>query len=353
MKKFECVCGNRVFFENTHCNNCGRLLGFDAATRRLLALEREQGAWCSPTSAADGSLRLCRNAVEHTACNWLIRRASAREYCLSCQLSRTIPNLASPHGLHRWQALESAKRRLIYSLLELDLPIVAKREDAERGLAFDFLEDQASNPTVLHQHVATGHAQGLITINVREADHAAREETRSQMNEPYRTLLGHFRHEIGHYYWERLVANSPWTQPFRERFGDERRDYTRAMQAYYERGPQADWRAEYISAYACAHPWEDWAETWAHYLHMTDTLETALSFGVVADAADDRNFQQWLDEWMQLTVVMNALNRSMGVQDAYPFVLSPAATDKLRFVHRVITVTAPANRVSAAPRRPA
>lgn len=338
MKRFQCVCGNTVFYENTHCAVCGRLLGFDPEARTMLALEPAgTDIWRPPHSALAGRrYRLCRNAIDYQACNWLVD-ANADGYCLSCSLNRTIPNLEAPGNLRRWQALEMAKRRLIYTLLELNLPVASKRQDLQDGLAFDFMEDQASNPNVPEEHVSTGHADGLITINVREADPGAREFTRARMNEPYRSLLGHFRHEIGHYYWDRLIKNQPWLEEFRRRFGDERESYAYALQRYYEQGPPADWPEKYIAAYAAAHPWEDWAETWAHYLHMTDTLETALSFGVVAQEEAEAGFGHWLNEWMRLTVIMNALNRSMGVQDAYPFVLSSPVTNKLRFIHQVIT----------------
>jgi hypothetical protein len=340
VKDFCCVCGNRVFFENTHCMRCGRLLGYDPEARAMLPLEwAAQGILRSPAATArDRDYRLCRNTTDYQACNWLLDADAGQGYCRACRLNRTIPNLQAPENLRRWQALETAKRRLVYSLLELKLPVVSKLDDAERGFAFEFLEDKTSNPQVVNNHVTTGHRQGLITLNVIEADDAAREQTRSRMNEPYRTLLGHFRHEIGHYYWDRLVSDSSWLEPYRQRFGDERVDYAQAMQTFYRSGPPADWREAYISAYACAHPWEDWAETWAHYLHMTDTLETALFFGVVAREGEEGDFDLWLAEWMKLTVVMNALNRSMGQQDAYPFVLSPTVTDKLRFVHRVVTL---------------
>lgn len=351
MKTFYCVCGNRVFFENTHCNACGRRLGYDPNTRLMLPLEQQQAGVLRVVGSGD-AFRPCRN-TEYQACNWLTSVGADHDLCLACRLNRTIPNLEAAANLRRWQALEAAKRRLVYSLLELDLPIVSKSEDVERGLAFDFLEDRTTNPRVVDSYVATGHARGLITINVVEADDATRERTRNRMNEPYRTLLGHFRHESGHYYWDRLIKNSDWLSAFRQRFGDERADYSQAMQDHYQRGAREDWREAYISAYACAHPWEDWAETWAHYLHMADTLETALSFGVVAGDRQAAEFEQWLAEWMRLTVIMNELNRSMGAPDAYPFVLSPTAIDKLRFVHRVINARRSASPASVVEQRPA
>jgi hypothetical protein len=338
-----------VFFENTHCGVCGRLLGYDPEVRAMVALESAGGHIWRPADAASAGrrYRLCRNTVEYAACNWLVPADSSHAYCVSCGLNRTIPYLGIPDNLRRWRALETAKRRLIYTLLELSLPVISRQQDPEGGLAFAFVEDRASNPNVPDEHVLTGHSNGLITINVREADAAALESARQQMNEPYRTLLGHFRHETGHYYWDRFISATPWLAEFRQRFGDERQSYPDALQRHYAQGPPADWPDNYLAAYAASHPWEDWAETWAHYLHMTDTLETALSFGLVAQEQGDAGFDHWLSEWMRLTVVMNALNRSMGIQDAYPFVLSPAVIGKLRFVHQVITSPPNANPASA------
>ncbi|MEX2365496.1 MAG: putative zinc-binding metallopeptidase, partial [Pseudohongiellaceae bacterium] len=140
---------------------------------------------------------------------------------------------------------------------------------------------------------------------------------------------------------------------FRELFGDERQDYRQAMQNYYQQKNPPAWQDGFISAYASAHPWEDWAETWAHYLHMIDTLETAndIGFRIQNDphaenensgesdlsSVKGMNFNALMDDWASLTIGLNALNRSMGLPDAYPFVLSPRATAKLRFVHHIIT----------------
>jgi hypothetical protein len=220
---------------------------------------------------------------------------------------------------------------MLYGLLSLKLPQMSRR-----GLVFDFLEDKRSNPLVSVEHVLSGHAQGVITINAAEADASYREATKEAMNEPYRTLLGHFRHEIGHFYWEMLVEASADLDAFRQLFGDEQQDYRQALDQYYADGPDADWQESYISAYASAHPLEDWAETWAHYLLMMETLETALSYDLIAKLEQDQLFENWLGEWMQLVVVMNALSRSTGHTDAYPFVISPTVQRKLQFIHDLL-----------------
>ncbi len=252
-----------------------------------------------------------------------------------------------------WRRVEGAKRRLVSSLMALNLPVASRlHEDPLRGLAFDLLAPQAAQP------VTTGHHNGIITLNIDEADHAKREQHRIDLHEPYRTVLGHLRHEVGHYYWSRLVEGNAWHAPFQTLFGDERADYARSLQKFYAVGPAPDWSQHHVSAYASAHPWEDWAETWAHYLHMVDALDTALSFGLYppqlslelepfdaqtlwghdpsASHAASNSFLALLNAWILLNSVLNELCRSMGQADFYPFVLSKTAVTKLHFVHRLV-----------------
>ena len=346
MKLFECqFCGQPLYFENARCESCGRRLGFLPSNQEISALEWNGEAWTA-LAEPDRSFRFCANA-ESDACNWLIPADSLDRYCLACRHNRVIPNLSQPQNIERWRRLEAAKRRLFYTLLKLDLPIASRMEDP-KGLAFDFLSDPAEGtrqaPTVL-----TGHDNGLITINIAEADDAERERRRHAMGEPYRTLLGHFRHEVGHYYWDVLVWSDASRERFRAIFGDERQDYGAALQAHYANGPPPDWQSEFVSAYATAHPWEDWAETWAHYLHMVDTLETAKAFGLSVRPRISRgpelssaidfdpyhvsDLNRLIAAWLPLTFAVNSLNRSMGQPDLYPFVLAPTVIGKLAFVH--------------------
>ncbi len=340
MKCFRCVCGNRVFFDSTQCVACGRRLGFAPDLRQIIALERPKGDhvgnhWVHPPTPSR-VYRLCKNSIDYSVCNWLVTAAEKIPYCRSCRLNHLVPSLASTQNRAWWADMEGSKRRLLYTLLQLKLPIVSKLEEPKSGLGFEFLQDRRSNPLVDQDHVLTGHQSGMITVNLAEADHIHREFTREQLNEPYRTLLGHFRHESGHYYWERLLTGSRLLSEFRRLFGDERRNYAASLQRYHAIGPNNDWSAFYISAYAQAHPLEDWAETWAHYLHMVDTVETATAFGLVSCDSPNATFNQLIDDWLELTVVMNSLNRSMGLRDAYPFVLYDPIIEKLHFVHRVI-----------------
>ncbi|HAH44098.1 MAG TPA: hypothetical protein DCM07_04450, partial [Planctomycetaceae bacterium] len=268
----------------------------------------------------------------------------------SCRLDHTIPNLDDPENRLWWRKIENAKRRLIAQLLNLGLPVESKvSEDPEHGVMFDFLRATGQKPRVL-----TGHANGLITLNIEEADDSIREKARKEMHEPYRTLLGHLRHEIGHYYWDRLVSDTPWLEKYRELFGDEREDYSAALKRNYEQGPPANWAQNHISSYASIHPWEDWAECWAHYLHVVDSLDTALRFGLRGEdveqavepftvndlydpkAPDAEHVILLINSWVQLTTVLNELARSMGHQDFYPFVMSRTVLRKLHFIQMIV-----------------
>jgi len=359
-RAFSCACGRPIFFNNSQCLACSRPLGYDAARGALLTLERvqtraEKGGWREagvPTRRAPRYGR-CASLDTAAACNWLLDAAELQAgftLCRCCRLTRTVPDLTQPDAGTWWNRIEQAKRRLVSSLLGLRLPVQAKAEVPDGlGLAFDLLLSPPEGPAVI-----TGHADGVITLDASEADDARREQRRGQLGEPYRTLLGHLRHETGHYYWQLLVEPTSWLEPVRALFGDDREDYAAALQRHYANGAPADWGQRFVSAYASSHPWEDWAETWAHYLHLIDTLDTARSFGldgerveltyerfgpeVLADSgdADASDFLRLINSWMELTGVLNELSRSMGVADFYPFVLSQPAVRKLHLVHRVI-----------------
>ncbi len=349
MKLFNCDhCGNTVYFENARCLHCGHALGFDPRHSALLSLEEAApGTWAAP--ALDGQRFVyCANAA-HGACNWIIpAEAGGDVFCTACRHNETIPYIADPTHLAQWQTIERAKKRLIYSLIRLGLPLATRLEDPVHGLAFRFLADDQSAP----ERVMTGHDNGIITIALAEADDAERERRRTTMGEPYRTLLGHFRHEIGHHYWDLLVEGQPSHETFRSLFGDESVDYGEALQAHYGRGAPADWYHSHISAYATAHPWEDFAESFAHYLHIVDTVETAAAFGVrarprTADAAlaiqpvlfdpyMAPDMEAIIENWIPLSSLLNNLNRAMGHPDAYPFILTPPVIEKLSFINSLV-----------------
>jgi hypothetical protein len=333
MQMFRCECGARVFFDNSTCLSCGRALGFLPDLLALASLESTgDGVYATP----GGDYRKCANYIDQGVCNWMVERASASAFCRACVLNHVIPDLTQPENRALWLEVEKAKRRLVYTLDRLHLPLRSKREDPERGLAFDI------KANVGETRVLTGHEDGLVTLNLVEADAAERERMRVAMKERYRTLLGHFRHEVGHYYWDVLVRGTPELQRFRAVFGDETRGYAEALRAHYAGSPPADHADSYISAYAASHPWEDFAETFAHYLHLQDTLDTALAVGITnrmpagADVALLDDFALLIAEWIDVTIAMNALNRSMGQPDAYPFALTDRIAEKLRFVHALV-----------------
>jgi hypothetical protein len=356
-----------VFFRNSTCLACGTPLGYDPDQARVLPLMpgAEPGTWLAWQSgdgtkqadAAPPAYARCANLQTPAACNWLVPVGADQPQmplCRACRLNRTIPDLndpAHPDNGELWGRIELAKRRLVSALLVLRLPVASRvNEDPARGLMFDFLRSPHIGP-----HIMTGHDTGLITLNLDEADDAAREAARKALREPYRTLLGHLRHEVGHYYWDRLVANTAWMEGFRALFGDETQDYAASLQNNYERGPRLDWALHYVSAYASVHPWEDWAECWAHYLHMRDTVDTALSFGLSPDITqleftpfaqgalyqpehpEAELFLAFLNHWTQLTMLLNEMSRAMGQPDFYPFVLPHEVVAKLHFIHRVVS----------------
>jgi hypothetical protein len=350
MRVFHCDhCEQLVFFENVLCLNCQHALAYLPDLEMIGSLEDDgDGWWTSPVEEArDKRYRLCENYQQHNVCNWAVLDSDSHTLCQSCRLTRVIPDLSSERNRAAWLKLEVAKRRLVYTLLRLGLPLINKVDNPEDGLAFEFLAD-APSPSGQANKIMTGHADGVITLNIAEADDVERERRRQALHEPYRTLLGHFRHEVGHYYWDRLIAGSPNCDEFRSLFGDERADYGAALEQHYASGPASDWPSRCISAYASVHPFEDWAETFAHYLHMVDSLETAADCGVAlrprrpnepsmsAGMATRGDFDSMIKAWHALTYMLNNLNRGLGLADSYPFVMSAPVIDKLQFVHRIV-----------------
>ena len=353
-----CQCGQLLFFDNSVCLRCGAAVAYQPNLGQVKSLESAdtQGQWYiqGEDASTRRSYARCANLNSPAQCNWLVTDTRTGNLCTACALNIIIPDLSQADNASYWQACEGAKRQLIAQLIMLGLPVNNREIDPYRGLGFELLRWQQGEPPVM-----TGHEDGVITLDIMEADPAHRELLRQQMHEPYRTLLGHFRHESGHYYWDLLVRDTSWLSAFRQLFGDERTDYSTALQQHYQNGPPADWSLHYISNYAASHPWEDWAETWAHYLHMTDTLNAASQFGINAhaiavhtdpftrDQLDDRSiseaatdnadsFLTMVNDWVRLSSVLNVLARSMGQPDSYPFVLTVASLQKLFLVHQVV-----------------
>ena len=339
------ACGQLLQFEHVACRRCGAPLGFIPGALILTTLRLRDDATAEPASRPDEVWRRCANA-EAVGCNWLVPADAADPRCAACRLNRNLADMHVPGNRAKWRDLECAKRRLIYALTRLGVPIASQKDGERRGLAFDFLEGTRGAP------VMTGHANGLITVNISEADSAERERQRIALGEPYRTLLGHLRHEAGHYYWDLLVEDGGLVEASRAVFGDESESYAEALEHYYEHGPKPGWEDAYVSAYATMHPWEDFAETWTHYLHMVDTLDTGAGFGLSVsprvgsdprdatvidfDPYDPPDLGSLVRAWLPLTAAVNSLNRSMGQPDLYPFDPSPNVLDKVRFIHDLL-----------------
>ena len=344
MKSFHCACGNALYFESSRCLRCGLEVGYDP-------MQDDMGP--------PGSQRkLCANGTRHGVCNWLLPAASSAAFCLSCKLTRTTPDLRTEQNLRHWGLMEAAKRRLIRTLRALRLSVPALTDDPQNGLAFDIVS------TMLDPRATMGHLGGVITVSLEEADDTWRQINRQQLGEAARTLLGHFRHESGHYLWERHLSRLEWMHParfaFREIFGNESFSYSDALKRHYQNGPPADWQQRFITPYAAAHPWEDWAETWAHYLQMIDGLETGGQLGLSMPSAaapalppdsctlpaglasgthaDDSAFEQLLQRWLHLVTVMNEASRSFGAPLLYPYIISASAARKLRLAHYFASV---------------
>ncbi|WP_062210107.1 putative zinc-binding metallopeptidase [Aureimonas sp. AU12] len=350
MKLFSCpACDQVLFFNNTRCERCGHALGYEPRQNRLLALEPAGDAWVSVGYKSAGDHWVYCDNHRYNVCNWLIPAGSGEKYCLADRHNMMVPDLSNPRNQALWAKMEAAKHRLFYTLLRLKLPLYTRDEHRE-GLGFKFLADDPNSP----KKVMTGHEDGVVTVALAEADDLERETRRNAMGEPYRTLLGHFRHEVGHWYWDILVRDGgDALEACRAVFGDDTEDYGEALKRHYANGPKANWQEEFVSAYAGSHPWEDFAETWAHYLHIVDTLEVGGSFGMTIHPRLDRDgilttdldfdvygeettIEEIADGWLAISQALNSMNRAMGLSDLYPFVLSPAVIRKLGFIHDLV-----------------
>ncbi len=360
MRLFSCQsCSQILFFENTRCERCQHALGFWPDETTLSALEpapNSTGDTWTALAIPNRTFRLCANA-QYGVCNWLVDAQGADTMCDACRHNQIIPELNITDNRIAWRKIEMAKHRLFYTLFRLGLTRAVDLSAPPEPLVFQFLAD---TPNPQGHKVMTGHDNGLITIALSEADDAERERRRKLMGEPYRTLLGHFRHEVGHFFWDKIVRDANRLEACRAVFGDDSQDYEAALKTHYEQGPPQDWQENFVSSYATAHPWEDFAETWAHYLHIVDTLELAGAFGLTlapaVDQAGEFNVAYGLDPytttdikdliavWLPVSTALNSLNRAMGKDELYPFILSPGVVAKLGYMHQLV-----AESVAAAP----
>ncbi len=351
-----CTCGAPLFRENTSCLRCGALVGYLPDPGWLLSFaQNRQAAGAPPTynnplpALARRTFKPCAGRAAPHQCNWMIDASDPATQCLSCSLTRTTPDLSLPGSPDHWAEAERAKRQTLIQLLRLRLPVRSRHTHPD-GVWFDFLEPLPGGPQIL-----TGHEDGLITLNLSEADPAHRAAIQEQMGEHFRTLMGHLRHELAHYYWEVFAKDPAWLQQYRTVFGDDRQDYGQALATHHQKGAPADWSAHFISPYASSHPWEDWAETFAHYLHMEEALHTADRLGLDlprlhlrTDSFDraslhpprapalDQAFLEAIDRWVLLSLAANELNAALGHPHAYPFILNPAIVAKLHTVHQTL-----------------
>lgn len=357
MLTFKCTCpGNPgLYFENSACNACECPVGFIDATMMLVPLTKVPNGFKAQGDLSERIYSRCKNGTKHNICNGYYEAGSLdgkgqpETLCYACHFNNVIPDLHIKSHLSLWRNVENAKRRTLFTINRMGLPTPDAITHPNKGLEFNFPVDKD-----VHDHfrtrlpgispVFTGHANGVITINLAEADDVARTRSRINMDEQYRTLLGHFRHEIGHFYWDLLIKdNEVLLEQFRHIFGDDTLDYQKAMKRHYDKGAPDNWTDDFVSAYATMHPWEDWAETWAHYLHMMDTLETATSHNLaeLTLATDGQHiFEEPIEQvtncWTVFTIKLNALNRSMGMPDAYPFALNSAVYNKLAFIDSLL-----------------
>ena len=323
MTPYQCRCGQALFCENTRCSNCGRIQAFEPLRAAMLSLDTDDDGWID---GEGNRYRPCANRAEWRVCNGVVEADSNETLCSGCRLNRTIPSMSRGENVLRWKRLEAAKRRMIAGVSKLGLDV-----NSGGGMRFDFLEDKRSHPDVLEHFVTTGHKDGVITINVLEADEIQRVQQRELMGERYRTVLGHIRHEAGHFFYPQLVTDPGG---FTALFGDPSADYDQALNRYYEEGPADGWEQRHISAYASSHPLEDWAECFAHFLHIEDTLETAICYGLSPDPAQDP--RERINAWARFVIPLNELGRSLGQRDHYPFILTPVVIDKLLYVQAAV-----------------
>ena len=374
MKTFNCSCPDHqvLFFESTHCVACDRVVGLDDSFDKVepYNLDKKTGFYFKE-SQPDVRYQKCDNHANYSACNGMVNMDSFEPsdvkdevLCFACRFNEVIPDLSVVEHIPLWKKMEAAKRRAMYTLKVLPLLLNNIAEDPEGGLSFDFTTDRDVNDHFVsklkdQKAVFTGHNCGHITINLAEADEVARSHTKLAMGEQYRTLLGHFRHELGHYYFDKIIVGHADKHALcKQYFGDDELDYKKAMDKHYKNGAPKDWSDSFISEYATMHPYEDWAETWAHYMHIMDTLETAQNFSITGSIRGNTeeteevgdlylpqdayffsaqtSITSILDSWVEFSVILNSLNRSMGLNDAYPFVLTDSVRGKLSFIHHAI-----------------
>lgn len=315
MRTYRCpFCSTVLYFDNLRCS-CGLSLTLDPMRDTFVQAAHP-----------------CRNR-DRIGCNWQAEGDGA--ICHSCAMTGVHPDLSEPANAALWAQAEASKRWVLAGLFRWRW---LRSDDSGSVPQFHLLSERTATGTA---PITMGHANGLITINVMEASDATRAIRQERLSERYRTMIGHFRHEIAHFLFFLLAANPTFLTEFRQRFGDERADYAEALERHYATPPVAAGE-HHISEYAMAHPHEDWAETAAHLMHMTDLLDSADAVGLRTskpwpapfDPYLETNTERRLSYATDMALAVNHVNRALDIPDLYPFVLSQPVRDKLSFAHR-------------------
>ena len=313
MRLFACpVCGATLYFHNRRCG-CGAEVAYAPDARRFVLADA-----------------VCTNR-EPIRCNWV----AGRGLCAACAMTAVVPDAFHDANQALWAEAEAAKRWVLATLHRRGW---FTAEDAGPRPVFHLLSEHTSGGPA---EVSMGHQAGVVTINVVESDPAEVVRRREALGEPYRTITGHFRHELAHFLFERLAPDPAFLEAFRAVFGDERADYGAALAAHYRNGPPSGWPERHITAYASAHPHEDWAETVAHLLHLTDMVDSAAATGLRLrglaagyDAYVEADAERLIALGVDHAIALNHVTRAIGHADVYPFVLRPLTRAKLAFAHR-------------------
>ncbi len=346
MKNFSCGCGAAVYFENNQCVACLSEIGWCPACNTLRSIFPDNtGHYRCGDASCGKQLKKCHNYAVEQVCNRLVlaeQAAPEMTLCNHCRFNDTIPDLSVAGNKEKWQRIEIAKRRLLYTLELLNLPFGTAQDNFPVPLSFDFKGDVTKKRTLWFfmndvEQVYTGHSNGKVTINIREADHVEREKARVSFGEAHRTIIGHFRHELGHYFWDVLVKDQCENE-FIALFGDHNNpDYGTAMETYYKNGAKPNWRQHYISGYATMHPWEDFAESFAAYLHMVSVVDIAFHADALAAVEPTTaSFNDLAKQHAELGLLLNEMNRAMGLQDLVPVVYTPGILAKIEFIHDLV-----------------
>lgn len=357
MKNFSCGCGATVYFESNHCVACKSELGWclSCNTLRSIAADANDQYHCGEPTCGK-PLSKCHNYATEQVCNRCVETEAIGEgqiLCNYCKYNETIPDLSIKGNREKWHRIELAKRRLLYTLDLLGLPYGTAAENFPVPLSFDFKGDATQKRTLWFnmnkvEQVYTGHASGKVTINIREADNVERERARMSFGEAHRTIIGHFRHEMGHYFWDVLVKNQCEAECVAV-FGDHfDPDYGTALEIYYQNGAKENWKKNYISGYATMHPWEDFAESFATYLDMISVLDIAFHADeLYAVEPTQASFADISKHYSKLGLLLNEMNRAMGLLDLVPEVHTAGILKKVEFIHDLLSNAASYPRQAA------